>query len=56
MWLGEHFSRFTIAVVLRREHVTGFLENVTTNRGATRFRITHDEAEALVFMAQHRDA
>jgi hypothetical protein len=49
-YLGTHFGRFVMAVYMREEHITGFVENVSANRGATRFRITHDEAEAMAFM------
>lgn len=39
-------ARYTVAALLRREHVTGFLENVSMNRGAVRFLITDDEGKA----------
>ena len=49
--LGTHLakvfgSRFTVAVLLRREQITGFLENVSLNRGAMKFMITDDEEKA----------
>jgi hypothetical protein len=49
--LGIHLakvfgSRYTIAVLIRREHITGFLENVSSNRGAVGFVITDDEGKA----------
>jgi hypothetical protein len=39
-------SRYTVAVLIRREHITGFLENVSMNRGAAKFVITDDEGKA----------
>lgn len=50
-FLGEVLGRYVMVVIMRKEHITGFLENVSANRGATRFRITHDEDEALAFLA-----
>jgi hypothetical protein len=49
--LGIHLAqvfgeKYSVAVLIRREHITGFLENVSLNRGASRFMITDDEAEA----------
>ena len=54
--LGIHLanvfgSRFSVAVVIRKEHITGFLENVSLNRGAVRFAIMEDEAKAKDFLA-----
>lgn len=54
--LGIHLanvfgSRFSVAVVIRKEHITGFLENVSLNRGAVRFAIMDDEAKAKAYLA-----
>jgi hypothetical protein len=54
--LGLHLAkvfgtRFTVAVLIRREHITGFLENVSLNRGALKFIITDDEAAAKAHLA-----
>jgi len=53
--LGVHLaqmfsSRYRVAVVIRKEHITGFLQNVSSNRGATDFTITDDEAAAKAWM------
>jgi hypothetical protein len=54
--LGIHLAKvfgvkYTVAVFMRREHITGFLENVSSNRGATAFRITDDEEEARAHLS-----
>lgn len=54
--LGIHLAKvfgekFTVAALLRREHITGFLENVSSNRGASSFKITDDEGEALAHLS-----
>jgi hypothetical protein len=46
-------SRFTVAVLIRPEHITGFLENVSINRGAVKFLITSDEDKARRHMGEH---
>jgi hypothetical protein len=47
IFLAEMFgARFRAVALLQRDQITGFLENVSRNRGAVQFRITHDEAEA----------
>ena len=53
--LGVHLAAlfgntYRVAVVLRKEHVTGFVENVSTNRGATALTITDDETKARAWM------
>lgn len=49
--LAEVFgSRFSVAVVIRKEHITGFLENVSLNRGAAKFTITDDEEKAKAYL------
>ena len=47
IFLAEMFgARFRAVALLQRAQITGFLENVSRNRGAVQFRITHDEEEA----------
>ena len=49
--LAEVFGdRFTVSVLIRREHITGFLENVSLNRGALKFIITDDDTKALAHL------
>jgi hypothetical protein len=53
--LGIHLARvfglkYTVAALIKREQITGFLENVSLNRGAARFRITDSEAEAIAHL------
>jgi hypothetical protein len=49
--LAQLFSnKYRVAVAIRKEHLTGFLQNVSTNRGATDFLITDDEAKARGWM------
>jgi hypothetical protein len=51
IYLAKVFgARFSVAVVIRKEHITGFLENVSFNRGAVRFSITDDEEKAKAFL------
>ena len=53
IYLADLFQdKYTIAVVVRKEHITGFLGDVANNRGAKRFKITDDEEEALSWMKQ----
>ena len=52
-YLGQLFgTRFTVAVLLRKEHITGFLENVSINRGAKNFTITDDEEKAKKWVSR----
>ena len=52
IYLADMFGKvYTVAVVIRKEHITGFLENVSINRGAARFIITDDEAAARAFVS-----
>lgn len=47
IFLADMFgTRFRAVALLHRDQITGFLENVSRNRGAVHFRITHDEDEA----------
>jgi hypothetical protein len=47
IFLAEMFgARFRAVALLHRDQITGFLENVSRNRGASQFRIIHDEDEA----------
>lgn len=53
--LGVHLAamfanKYRAAVLIRQEHITGFLQNVSSNRGATDFTITSDEAAAKAWM------
>ena len=43
-------GKFTLAAVLQKKDITGFLENVTVNRGPIRFKVTDDEALAIAFL------
>jgi hypothetical protein len=45
-------TRYQAVVVMRKEHITGVLENVSANRGATKFMITDDEADARRWLAE----
>lgn len=52
-YLADHFAaRFTISAIVPKAQITGFLENVSTNRGMNRFKITDDEAVARAFVAE----
>jgi len=53
--LGVHLAqmftnKYRVAVLIRKEHITGFLLTVSANRGATDFTITDDEAAAKAWM------
>lgn len=55
--LGVHLARmfaskYRVAVLIRKEHITGFLQTVSSNRGATDFTITDDEAAAKAWMTR----
>jgi len=48
IYLAENFSsQYAIVALLDRRHITGFLENVSVNRGLTRFRVLDDEIRAV---------
>lgn len=52
IFLAEMFkARFRAVALLHRERITGFLENVSRNRGAVHFRPTQDEAEARAWLS-----
>lgn len=54
-YLADLFQdKYTVAVVIRKEHITGFLGDVARNRGAKRFRITDDETEALLWLKKQK--
>ncbi len=48
LYLVENFaSDYAIIVLMEKSYITGFLENVSVNRGLTRLRILDDEARAV---------
>lgn len=52
-YLADHFAaRYSISAVVPKAQITGFLENVSANRGMVRFRVTDSEAEARTFVAE----
>ena len=54
VYLANLFSsKYTVAVVIRKEHITGFLEQVAHNRGAARFIESDDEAFALRWLREN---
>lgn len=55
--LGVHLARmfaskYRVAVLIRKEHITGFLLNVSSNRGATDFTIIDEEPAAMKWMTR----
>jgi hypothetical protein len=51
IYIANHFGRnFKLSVLIRKEHITGFLENVALNRGAANFMITDDRNKAEIWM------
>ena len=43
IYIAQHFGHdFRLSVLIRKEHITGFLENVALNRGAANFMIADD--------------
>ncbi|GEM_PF-6740684 len=54
--LGTHLAkvfgtRFTVATLIPKEQITGFLENVSLNRGAMKFIITDDREKVAAYLA-----
>lgn len=48
IYLAEHFGPlYAIIALLDKPQITGFLENVSVNRGTTRLRILDDESRAI---------
>jgi hypothetical protein len=47
-YLAENFGlHYTLIALLDRQYISGFLENVSVNRGLSRLRILDDEARAV---------